>query len=290
MKLGSSFEAEQKIHSPDDSEIESAARLCRYADQLQPPQNHRSTFVLFHNTNENEQPASQLEMQAARKAPKRSAAVFDNDGNSPTAKRQRFASSPSQDSNENGQTPLGITFGDPVPAIAQDKDAEIEIADSQEDIENEETPVKKVKKAKKASSKKKSVHSVNDDEKDSPERASVSSINIADIPVMTSPKDVQIRLGAKQFMFSPRECKAIVRWMRMHRTYKISSHKTEFNELMHHLGYTSALLSQKDQNELRTKLRTKMAALHTNMKKTGGKLLFCAFLHHTYANLTRSYH
>lgn len=277
MELRSSFEAEQKIHSPDDSDIELAARLGLYAELLQPPQNHRSIFVLFHNTNENDQAANQLKMQAAREPPKRSAAVFDDDGDSSTAKRQRFASSPSQDSDENGQTPLGITFGDPVPAIVQEKDVEIEIADSQEDAENEKTRTKKFKKAKKASSKKKSVQNINDNEKDSPERASVNLINIDDIPVMTSPKDVLTRLDAKQFMFNQRECKAIVRWMRMHRTYKISSHKTEFNELMHHLGYTSALLSHKDQNELRTKLRTKMAALHTNMKKTGGKLPLFTF-------------
>ncbi|KAH7417445.1 hypothetical protein BKA64DRAFT_300795 [Cadophora sp. MPI-SDFR-AT-0126] len=110
---------------------------------------------------------------------------------------------------------------------------------------------------------------VNNNDKDSPERASVSSINIDDIPVIASPKDVQTRLGNKYFTFNLRENKAIVRWMRMHRTYKISSHKTEFNELMHHLGYTSASLSQKDQHELRTKLRAKMASLHANMKKSG---------------------
>ena len=54
---------------------------------------------------------------------------------------------------------------------------------------------KKFKKAKKASSKKKSVQNINDNEKDSPERASVNLINIDDIPVMTSPKDVLTRLG-----------------------------------------------------------------------------------------------
>ncbi|PVH85715.1 hypothetical protein DL98DRAFT_36762 [Cadophora sp. DSE1049] len=226
-------------------------------------------LVLFRNTSANQQPANQHNMWVALKTPNRSATVFgddDDDDDSPPAKRQRFASSPSQDSDENGQTPLGITFKDAPAVIVHEKDPDLGIADSQEDVENEETSSKSDKQL---STNNSPAQDIKDNDKDSPERTSVSSISLDDIPVITSPKDVQTRLGTKYFTFNLREVKAIIRWMRMHRTYKISSHKTEFNELMHHLGYTSASLSQKDQNELRTKLRTKMAALHMNMKKSG---------------------
>ncbi|KAK0119328.1 hypothetical protein ONS95_008170 [Cadophora gregata] len=260
----SALKAEQNIDSPVDSSYQFTL-VFLYASLLQSLQNHRSRFVLFWKNRRKPTVAIPYKMWAAPKTPpKRSVTVFDDD-DSPSAKRRRFAISPSQDSDESGQTPLGITFGDTPRVLIQKNGFEMEIVDSQDDVDAEEISAKATKQF---YAKKSSAQHVNND-KDSPERASVSSINIDDIPIIASPKHVQNRLNTKYFTFNLREVKAIVRWMRMHRTYKISSHKTEFNELVHHLGYSSASLSQKDQNELRTKLRTKMGALHANMKKSG---------------------
>ncbi|KAH6709087.1 hypothetical protein BKA61DRAFT_738159 [Leptodontidium sp. MPI-SDFR-AT-0119] len=178
----------------------------------------------------------------------------DVEGETYSSKRQRVASVASQDSDENGQNPLGISFGEAEVAPFTSAPAEspdLEIADSQEDANDNEEGAKPAS------------------DKPSPDHISISSDDGKGAVVPPSLNDVKARLAARCFIFNIREIKIIVRWMRMHRTYKVTSHKAQFNELARYLGYTHPSLSQEDQAGLRSKLRVKMASFHINMKKSG---------------------
>ncbi|KAG4437854.1 hypothetical protein IFR05_006656 [Cadophora sp. M221] len=180
----------------------------------------------------------------------------DGESEGSSSKRHRVASVASQDSDENGQNALGITFGEAevTPSTsAPEKGPVLEIADSQEDAND------KGEVAKPAS------------DKPTPDRSrsSISSDDSKGGEVPQTPNDVKARLAGRFFTFNLREIKIIVRWMRMHRTYKVTSHKAQFNELARYLGYTHSSLSPEDQAGLRSKLRVKMASFHINMKKSG---------------------
>ncbi|KAH7363925.1 hypothetical protein BKA65DRAFT_571963 [Rhexocercosporidium sp. MPI-PUGE-AT-0058] len=179
----------------------------------------------------------------------------DEEGDPSSSKRQRIASTTFQDSIENGQNALGITFGETeagLPANFLENDLEIEIADSQEDAEDKNEGAKPA------------------NDKNIPRLVPLRSDNGKFDLLFQDGDDVKTRLAAKFFTFNIREIKTIVRWMRLHRTYKVTSHKADFNELARYLGYTDPSLSPEDQAGLRSKLRVKMAALQTNMRKTGG--------------------
>lgn len=208
---------------------------------------------LLSNINAIQHPANHISMWAANETMKRPS---DVEGETYSSKRQRVASVASQDSDENGQNPLGISFGEAEVAPFTSAPAEspdLEIADSQEDANDNEEGAKPAS------------------DKPSPDHISISSDDGKGAVVPPSLNDVKARLAARCFIFNIREIKIIVRWMRMHRTYKVTSHKAQFNELARYLGYTHPSLSQEDQAGLRSKLRVKMASFHINMKKSGGK-------------------
>ncbi|KAL2072708.1 hypothetical protein VTL71DRAFT_12051 [Oculimacula yallundae] len=81
--------------------------------------------------------------------------------------------------------------------------------------------------------------------------------------------DVKRRLSNGKYFFSLHEIKSIARWIRMHRSYRITTHKEDFNDLLTFLGFAEDNLSAKEKQSLRAKLRSKMAYLYSMMLKSG---------------------
>ncbi|XMA14344.1 hypothetical protein WAI453_007135 [Rhynchosporium graminicola] len=206
---------------------------------------------------------------------------------SKSAKRQKIASSPSQDSDENGGNALGITFGE-----KDGGERELEIADSQdvEDMDVDDTTDDELDSEENISEKAKDKVTAKPIKKTAAARLPSSRIKSGGSSIPSKPKsgknislsalvsnkgsatnDVKRRLSsAGNFHFDLREFKSIVRWTRMHRTTKVTHHKAEFVELLSHMGFMDAELSTEEQNALKAKVGLKMrTTLNNAMRKAG---------------------
>ncbi|EKD17299.1 hypothetical protein MBM_04876 [Drepanopeziza brunnea f. sp. 'multigermtubi' MB_m1] len=89
------------------------------------------------------------------------------------------------------------------------------------------------------------------------------------IPVpINSPQALRSRL-AKKFVFNTSELKMMLRFMRIHRTSKVTGHKEDFAELLQHLGYSNSNLEAKECIQLRTKTQNKIRSLESSLRKSG---------------------
>ncbi|KAI9053323.1 hypothetical protein LZ554_002284 [Drepanopeziza brunnea f. sp. 'monogermtubi'] len=93
--------------------------------------------------------------------------------------------------------------------------------------------------------------------------------NNVSIPVpVNTPQVLRDRL-AKKFVFNTSELKMMLRFMRLHRTSKVTGHKEHYAELLKNLGYSNTSLTVKEVAQLKAKNQAKMRGLEYTLRKSG---------------------